>query len=80
MGSGIGVGIPHVSTDRPLPGPSRQFCLYSFGSGAPKRNHRPETPLQKGIKMKLKAFRIAATISTLAMVIAASGAGQKWAH
>jgi hypothetical protein len=32
------------------------------------------------MKMKLKAFRIAATISTLAMVIAASGAGQKWGH
>jgi hypothetical protein len=40
----------------------------------------PGTSLQKGINVKLKAFRIAATISTLAMVIAASGAGQKWGH
>ncbi|MEA2509157.1 MAG: hypothetical protein QOG21_1239 [Actinomycetota bacterium] len=38
------------------------------------------TNRQRGINMKLKAFRIAATISTLAMAIAASGAGQKWAH
>jgi hypothetical protein len=30
--------------------------------------------------MKLKAFRIATTIGTIAMVIAATGAGQKWAH
>jgi hypothetical protein len=32
------------------------------------------------IVIKLQAFRIAVTVSTLAMVIAASGAGQKWAH
>jgi hypothetical protein len=30
--------------------------------------------------IKLKAFKIATTISTIAMVIAASGAGQKWGH
>jgi hypothetical protein len=30
--------------------------------------------------IKLQAFRIAVTVSTLAMVIAASGAGQKWGH
>jgi hypothetical protein len=35
----------------------------------------------RGLTMiKLQAFRIAVTVSTLAMVIAASGAGQKWAH
>jgi hypothetical protein len=38
-------------------------------------------PLRKGFRMiKLQAFRIAVTVSTLAMVIAASGAGQKWGH
>jgi hypothetical protein len=30
--------------------------------------------------MKLRAFRIATTVATIAMVIAASGAGQKWGH
>jgi hypothetical protein len=40
-----------------------------------------KSPKRKRSKMiKLQAFRIAVTVSTLAMVIAASGAGQKWAH
>jgi hypothetical protein len=30
--------------------------------------------------IKLKAFRIAASIATIAVVIAASGAGQKWGN
>jgi hypothetical protein len=30
--------------------------------------------------IKLKAFRIAAAVSTIAIVIAASGAGQKWGN
>jgi hypothetical protein len=29
---------------------------------------------------KAQAFRIAVTVSTLAMVVAASGAGKKWGH
>lgn len=38
---------------------------------------RPSTERHQ---MKLRAFRIATTIATIAMVIAASGAGQKWGH
>lgn len=30
--------------------------------------------------IRLKAFKLAMTVSTIAMVVAASGAGQKWGH
>jgi hypothetical protein len=49
--------------------------------GAENNASDRKSPKRKRLQMiKLQAFRIAVTVSTLAMVIAASGAGQKWGH
>jgi hypothetical protein len=38
------------------------------------------SPNERGPKVKLQAFRIAVTVSTLVMLVAASGAGKKWCN
>ncbi len=59
------------------------LALLIFRCPNPKRYHRTENvPDRKVLEMpdtiKLKAFRIASAVSTLAMLIAATGAGKKW--
>jgi hypothetical protein len=60
----------------------RTFAYEGPFARCRKRNNGPKGFLEQGslIMIKLQAFRIAVSVSTLAMVIAASGAGQKWAH
>jgi hypothetical protein len=36
--------------------------------------------MKEVLAVKLQAFRIATTISTLVMLVAASGAGKKWCN
>jgi hypothetical protein len=63
--------------------PPKQPCLCRGPGGVPKDKvaDAVERPLnERGLEVKLQAFRIAVTVSTLVMLVAASGAGKKWAH
>ena len=62
----------------------RSFYATLLMKGVPRRTERTGSeaaerpPNERGLEVKLQAFRIAVTVSTLVMLVAASGAGKKW--